>query len=231
MTYVSFFRGKYCSAGCISDLGTILRSLPGCAIMGMSVRASSHFQAHPVVESTLIKTNGDTKLCYVTTTAYRIRLIGLRWIPLGISRNKGPDTEILVSSWQLSCTFTCHVSRLHTACWCQRSLCWLFPFNLSWQKDAQGIMNSGFFIISLQMVLLSPLTGSYRETVALQSNTRTALCAWKVTEMTENRNNAIMASPGDWLVNEPEVQLWRRQTALCFQERPHLNHLRDYVKT
>lgn len=32
--------------------------------------------------------------------------------------------------------------------------------------------------------------------------------------MTENRNNAVTASLGGWLMNEPQVQLWKRQMFL-----------------
>lgn len=131
----------------------------------------------------------------------KISLIHLRWIPSGISRNQGPDTERLVSTGNYSRTFTCQVSRSYTSHCCQWHLHWLFPFNLSWHTDAWGTRSSVSFIISLQTVLPSSLTGSYRETVALQSNSRTVLCTRKVTEMTEHRNNTIMASPG-WLVGE-----------------------------
>lgn len=64
--------------------GACLIWVPLCAVfLGVPsqacLRASSHFQAHPVVASALLKTNGDTKLCPVTTTTDRISLARLRW--------------------------------------------------------------------------------------------------------------------------------------------------------
>lgn len=61
---MSFFKGRIAQQGYMSDLGSVTCSFSRCAIMDTSVRA------HPVVESALLRPNGDTELCYVTTTVY-----------------------------------------------------------------------------------------------------------------------------------------------------------------
>lgn len=74
---------------------------------------------------------GWHSLWYVTTTTiWRLNLTPV-WnaIPSVILKTKGPETEILVPTWQnYSCTFICQVGRFHTSHWCQLYFYWLCFF-------------------------------------------------------------------------------------------------------
>lgn len=137
------------------------------------------------------------------------------------------DTEILAPSWKnYSCTFICQAGRPHSSHCCQFFFLWLFLFILLGHMGC----TAGAVSLTISLYTFLPcsltakncgLTMQYHDWTLCLKNNRND---WEH----EQCNHSKARVAGWW--RSQERSIGKAEIPLHFQERPHLNHLRNYVK-